>query len=395
MIAHVRDLYNESFTEEKYAAFLKEINPYYDLKKDFRISETPVFVSKAFKKEMLNLFEDIKAFLYQKDFVKKMEKGLPEKYKVSRIDSHATLAAIDMAVCQMPDGSLQPRLIELQGVASLYYYQYYLNLAYAKHFSVPKNYTFLFDGVTEKSYFDTMRRILVGNEDPENVIMMDIKPLEQKTRIDFIYTCRDLGIKALCVSEVIQRGNKLFYKNDKGVEVPIKRIYNRMIFDELERRPDIKIGFNHKDDLDVVWNAHPNWYFYISKYCLPFINSQYVPAAKFLSDYQGKFPEDLENYVLKPLYSFAGVGVEVDVTLDKIKAVKDPENWILQKKVKYAPFLKTPDGYATAEIRFLCTWEEELIPQLTLARLSKGKMIGVDFNKNKTWVGSSAVFFEG
>lgn len=394
MIPAARLRYNQSFTEEKYERFLKDVNPFYDLKKDFRIAETPVFVSQSFKKEMLRLFADVKEFLSQKDFVQKMAKALPEKYCVSRIDSHPTLVVIDMAVCEMSDGSLKPQLIELQGIASLYFYQYYLNEAYKKYFEISSEYTYFFEGITKESYFATLRRILLGDEHPENVVMMDIRPDEQKTRIDFYYTCRDLGIKAVCVSEVKQRGNKLYYKNEKGIEVPIKRIYNRMIFDELERRPDIVPGFNHRDDLEVVWNAHPNWYFYVSKYCLPFIQSEYVPQARFLSDYGGNYPKDLENYVLKPLYSFAGVGVEIDVTLEKINAIADKENWILQKKVKYAPFLITPDGNATCEIRLLCTWENELIPQLTLSRLSKGKMIGVDFNKNKTWVGSSAVFFE-
>jgi len=244
----------------------------------------------------------------------------------------------------------------------------------------------------DQDYINTLKKVLIGDEKPEHTILLDIEPMKQKTRIDFIYTEQDLGIKAICITEVMQEGRKLFYMND-GVKTPIKRIYNRVIFDELTIRKDIQPQFDMTSEVDVEWFAHPNWFFKISKYSMPFMNSKFVPKTFFLSDLE-KYPTDLENYVLKPLFSFAGTGVVFDVTPEVLDAVTDRENHILQRKVAYEACLPTPDIDAKAEIRLLCVWEEELKPVISLARLSKGQMMGVDFNKAKTWVGGSAVFFE-
>ena len=110
-----------------------------------------------------------------------------------------------------------------------------------------------------------------------------------------------------------------------------------------------------------------------------------------------KIPEDLENYVLKPLFSFAGQGVVIDVKPEDIQSVKDPSNWILQKKVKYAAVIQTPKDPAKAEIRIMYIWPEGAArpkAAINLARLSKGKMIGVRYNQDKTWVGGSVAFFK-
>lgn len=108
-------------------------------------------------------------------------------------------------------------------------------------------------------------------------------------------------------------------------------------------------------------------------------------------------PADLENYVLKPLFSFAGQGVVIDVTEADIANIKDPQNWILQKKVKYAEVIDTPDGKAKAEIRIFYFWkngESRPVATNNLARISKGKMIGVRYNKDKLWVGGTIAYFE-
>ncbi|MEP6465072.1 MAG: hypothetical protein ABJB05_02150, partial [Parafilimonas sp.] len=204
-------------------------------------------------------------------------------------------------------------------------------------------------------------------------------------------------IPIVCVTELVKEGRKLFYiQNGKKTEV--ERIYNRVIFDDLQQQsPEIqekgKILF---EDLDVEWAPHPNWFYRISKYTLPFIKHQYIPETNFLSDVK-TIPSDLENYVLKPLFSFAGQGVVIDVTKEDIDKVKDPHNWILQRKVKYADVIKTPDENAKAEIRIFYFWKDgEARPVATqnLARISKGKMIGVRYNKDREWVGGSMIFFE-
>ena len=150
------------------------------------------------------------------------------------------------------------------------------------------------------------------------------------------------------------------------------------------------------EDLDVEWITHPNWFYRISKYTMPLIKHAYIPETNYLSDIT-EMPKDLENYVLKPLFSFAGQGVIIDLTQNDIDNVKDPSNWILQRKVKYADVIKTPDIPAKAEIRIFYFWkkgEARPVAAQNLARLSKGKMIGVRYNKDKEWVGGSLVYFE-
>ncbi|MGB0523974.1 MAG: hypothetical protein ACPGJS_13485 [Flammeovirgaceae bacterium] len=388
----VRENYNNSFTKEKYESFLKDIHPTHDPVLDFRIAETPLFVSKEFMAEIMGLFTEVKHFLEQPDFRDKMEKAIPNEVRVPNESQHSSFVAVDFAVCRGENGQLFPQLIELQGVASLYCYQRHLCNAYRKHFNVPQELKHFFGGIDDETYIQTLKDLIIGDEKPERVVLLDIKPHEQKTRIDFIYTEKDLGIKSICITEVIQEGRNLFYMNN-GEKTPIKRIYNRVIFDELKARKDLNPQFDITSEVDVKWFAHPNWFFKISKYSMPFMNSKFVPKTFFLSDLK-EYPSDLENYVLKPLFSFAGSGVIFDVTVEALDAVQDRENYILQRKVAYEPCLPTLDIKAKAEIRLLCIWEDELKPLISLARLSKGKMMGVDFNKEKTWVGGSAVFFE-
>lgn len=195
----------------------------------------------------------------------------------------------------------------------------------------------------------------------------------------------------------MKEGKKLFYEKD-GKKIEVKRIYNRIIFDELQQQaPEVqekgKILF---EELEVEWVPHPNWFYRISKYTLPFIKHAYVPETRFLSDVK-EIPSDLANYVLKPLFSFAGQGVVIDITKEDIDAVKDPHNWILQRKVKYADVIKTPDVNAKVEIRIFYFWkdgETRPVAAQNLARISKGKMIGVRYNKDREWVGGSMAFFE-
>jgi hypothetical protein len=235
-----------------------------------------------------------------------------------------------------------------------------------------------------------LRRTIVGHASPENVILLEIEPEKQKTRIDFAATERLLGIRSVCVTEIRRRGRRLFYRRD-GSEIPIERIYNRVIFDELLRRKDLDLAFQFRDELDVVWAGHPNWYFRVSKHSLPFLKTEHTSPAFFADEFPPD--EELDRYVLKPLYSFAGAGVEMEPTPGKLARLPDPQQWILQRKVDYAAFVPTVDGpKSKAEIRMMFVWpDEDRDPTLVnnLVRMSQGKMMGVDFNKEKTWVGSS------
>ena len=200
-----------------------------------------------------------------------------------------------------------------------------------------------------------------------------------------------LGIHTVCLTKVKRRGKQLFYI-DNGKEIRIERIYNRVIFDELERK-NVQSEFKFSDEVDVHWVGHPNWYFRISKHTLPFLKSKYVPDCYFVSDLK-EYPSDLHNYVLKPLYSFAGLGVDINVTKEKLDSLNDKSQFLLQRKVHYADLIETPDGFCKAEVRMMIIWDKEPVLVKNLVRLSKGAMMGVDFNKNKTWVGSTIAYHE-
>ncbi|HET9209461.1 MAG TPA: hypothetical protein VFR03_03650, partial [Thermoanaerobaculia bacterium] len=286
------------------------------------------------------------------------------------------------------EGRLVPRLIELQGFPSLYSFQWLLEWAFRETFDIPDDLSPYFDGLDEKSYIDVLRDVIVDGSDPETTVLLEIDPETQKTRGDFTCTERLVGVPTVGLSEVIERGGRLFYRRD-GRELPIHRIYNRVIFDELKRKglPDDLF----RKDLDVTWVGHPNWYFKISKWSLPFLKSQYAPPAHFLSDLP-ELPEDTRNYVLKPLYSFAGLGVEVGPTAERLRSIKDRENYILQRKIDYAPCVETPDVPAKVELRMMFVWKDRLRLINNLVRMSKGAMMGVDFNKDKTWIGASLAY---
>jgi hypothetical protein len=251
-------------------------------------------------------------------------------------------------------------------------------------------------GMTEAEYLDLLRRVILGDEDPKEVILLEVEPWKQNTQIDFHGTRHHLGIHVACVSEVYQRDNKVFYKDDRGKEIHVKRIYNRVIYDELVHRTDLKTAFKFTRDCNVDWIGHPNWFFRISKFTLPFVESQYAPRTWFLSQ-MDEIPPELDQFVLKPLYSFSGTGVKLHIAKHDIDHVTDPGQYILQERVKYHPVIDTLDMPAKVELRMLMIWEDgQPRPRIVnnLARLSKGEMIGVKYNHDKTWVGGSVGFFE-
>ena len=397
MIPSIRTAFNKNFTQEKYQSFLKDLHAKHPGAIEFRVAETPLFVDKSFKEKILSACESIVDVIIQPDFKQLTANAIPRELKVPNENSHTQFIAFDFGICENQNGELEPQLIEMQGFPSLFAYQVYEDEVTRRHYQIPLNYSPYLNGFDKESYLQLLKDIIVKNEDPENVILLEILPHQQKTRIDFYCTQDFLHIPIVCLTELIKEGNKLFYKKDDK-KIQVKRIYNRVIFDDLQQQ-SAEIQQKGRllfETLDVEWVPHPNWFYRISKYTLPFIHHPYIPETKFLSDVKA-LPPDLENYVLKPLFSFAGQGVVIDVTKEDIDKVKDPHNWILQRKVKYADVIQTPDVPAKAEIRIFYFWKEgdaRPIATNNLARLSKGKMIGVRYNKNKEWVGGTMAYFE-
>ncbi len=221
---------------------------------------------------------------------------------------------------------------------------------------------------------------------------MEIHPKQQKTLPDFLLTEKMLGVKTVDILDIKKEGRRLFYESG-GKRIPIERIYNRAIVDELERK-NVKLNFDWRDDLDVEWAGHPNWYFRISKFSIPYLKHPSVPKTWFL-DQMDSVPDDLENYALKPLYSFAGLGVVIAPTKEDIAAIPPDKRpyYILQERLNFEPVIETPFGGTKAEVRVMYVWLDELTPVLTIIRMGRGLMMGVDHNKNMEWVGASAGFF--
>lgn len=400
MIQSIRQAYNAAFTPEKYQSLFDSIEGEVPGQLDFRVAETPVFVPAAFKQKLLQACDDIVNVLTRPDFTALTEKAIPAQQRVPNETPHTTFMAVDFAVCNDPaTGELTPQLIELQGFPSLYAFQPFIAEQFRAAFpAIPDGITHLFNVADNNAYLDTLRDCIVGDADPESVILLEIFPEKQKTRIDFALTDRYFDVQAVCLTKVKKRGRQLFYEKE-GREIQIKRIYNRLIFDELVHYPDLQTEFSLTDDVDVHWVGHPNWFFRISKYTLPLFNSPFVPTSRYLNTLD-TYPADLENYVLKPLFSFAGSGVKINVTPADLDAIPADERggYLLQQKVQYAPVVQTPDGAGVkCEIRLLFVWPDaDPKPTLltNLARLSRGEMIGVRFNQDFDWVGGTIAFFE-
>lgn len=397
MIPSIRKAYNAAFTLEKYEAFLRDLHNAHPGQLDFRVAETPVFVSRDFTQKMISACESIVDIVTDPGFKKLTQKSIPSDWTVPGEDGYPEFIAFDFGICINKDGEYEPQLIEMQGFPSLFAYEILLDDEFRKHFSVPDGFTCYPGSYDRASYINAMKEIIVGEYPAENVVLLEIYPEKQKTRIDFHCTKEHIGIEILCITKLIREGKQLFYMKD-GKKTQVKRIYNRVIFDDLEQQsPEVREkGKIFTEELEVEWCPHPNWFYRISKFTLPLIRHPYVPPTYYL-DQVKEMPADLENYVLKPLFSFAGQGVVIDVTKEDVENIKDPANWILQKKVQYADVIETPDVPAKAEIRLFYFWEKgksRPVIANNLARLSKGKMIGVRYNKDKEWVGGSFCYFE-
>ena len=391
----LRVAFNADFTSDKYDALVRCVNGSQKWPADFRISETPIFLTREFTYEATCAANEIVAATRTPEFAKHAASAVPGQLEVPNESAHPNFHVVDFAICA-EGNRLVPRLIELQAFPSLFGFQLVLLDCIRKAYpDIPRNWTSSFGGIKDEAYLQLLRRTIIADSPLESVVLLDIQPEKQKTRVDFAATETFLGIRPVCVTKIKKRGQQLFYDRD-GREVRIERIYNRVIFDELSQRSDLDLQFRFQDDLDVTWVGHPNWYFRISKHSLPFLKTAYTSPTFFVDEFPAH--ETAEDYVLKPLYSFAGHGVDMEPTREKIEGLPNPREWILQKKINYASFVPTVDGHKSkAEIRMMFVWPDgDRDPTLVnnLVRMSQGKMMGVDFNVDKTWVGASIALHE-
>ncbi len=392
MDSRPRALYNKVFDAPLFAEYERYLatraGPF-----GFRLAETPLFLSRALRDRLKNDALAICAELSVPETLTKMKRAIPERFDAPNMTVLPECVQVDFALVENQNGELEGKVVELQGFPSLYALEVMMADGWREVLSsradLDRNWTCLFD-LDRQQGVDRIARLVTGGEDPAHVAMIDLDPQGQKTWPDFAATKTFFGIEPVSAMHVIKRGNKLFRDVD-GKEIPIKRVYNRLVFDELEVKK-ITLPFSWRDDLDVTWCAHPNWYWTWSKYSLPFLNHAAVPKTRFLSDVK-ELPHDLSRYVMKPLFSYAGAGVVVDVTPEEIARVpeSDRHNFILQEKVDYANAIAMPSGDGVkAEVRIMLLADgDSHVPILPLVRLSRGKMLGVDFNRGLDWTGGT------
>ena len=400
MIPSLRKQFNASFTPEKYQTFLQRIDDASDTHVEFRLAETPCFFPPALLNRMTDYGKElIRQLVENKDYRERSNASIPAEFRVANEPDHPMFVQVDFGLVRDANDELQPKLVELQAFPSLYAYQVtlaqnYIDVFGLRRFEGGKNLKFFLSGLDEKSYRELLRSAIVGQQDPENVILMEIDPEGQKTLPDFNLTEKMLGVRTVDITSIRKHGSQLYYMR-RGGRVEIRRIYNRAIADELQRR-NVGLGFDWRDDLNVEWAGHPNWYFRISKFSIPYLKHESVPKTWFL-DRLERIPDDLENYALKPLYSFAGLGVVIGPKKQDIEAIPAARrgDYILQERLDFEPVIETPMGMTKAEVRVMYVWLDKLTPVLTIIRMGRGLMMGVDHNKNMEWVGASAGLYVG
>ncbi|HUI42386.1 MAG TPA: hypothetical protein VL523_10500 [Terriglobia bacterium] len=392
MIPHLRQRFNSNFTPAKYRDFLEGLDRACGTPIAFRNSETPCFLPRDLVGRMAVAGREmIGQLVGSADYRRRSESAIPAEFRVAGETEHPLFVQVDFGLVRDSDGNIQPKLVEIQGFPSLYAYQVTIAEEYRRAYGLDAGLRHLAPGLGVGDYNRLLGRAILGNHDPENVVLLEIDPYEQKTLPDFLLTAKLTGLRILNAFDVIQKKNQLFYEWG-GSLIPIRRIYNRMIFDELARKGK-PLPFNLRDELEVEWADHPSWYFRISKLSLPYLRHPYVPETRFLSE-ANPLPDRPEQFVLKPLYSFAGLGVVIGPTREQLAAIPVPKRseYILQEKLEFAPVIETPCGVTKVEVRVMFLWVDELRAVALLLRMGRGPMMNVSFNRNMEWVGSSAAF---
>lgn len=390
MIPELRTRFNATFAEDRYRQFGEALERRTGDAVAFRISETPCF----FPRNLIALLAQtgidlVEQLMSSVEYRRASDQTIPPEFNAPGEGEHPLFVQVDFGLVRDRDGRVAPKLVELQGFGSMYAFQPLVAEHYRTFWGLPADLRIFLSDIDERRYDDLMRRAILGGHDPEHVVLMEIDPAHQKTRPDFLETERRWGVRAVDIGAIEREGDRLFRRVD-GRLVPIRRIYNRTIIDELVRR-GLRPPFDYRAELDVEWAGHPNWYFRISKFSLPWLKHPSVPRTWFLDELSG-VPADRENYVLKPLYSFAGSGIAFAPTDADVAAIPPSRRheYVLQERVQFTPIIDTPHGPTQAEIRIMYVWLDRLTPVLPLVRMGRGKMMGVNHNRNLQWVGASA-----
>jgi hypothetical protein len=390
MIPALRARFNASWTGPQYQAMLADLQEQTGGTIEFPVSETPCFFPRSLILELAGIGVDLIGQCLSGEAAEAAERAVPPRFRgAAASEPHPTFIQVDFGLVRGATGEIEPRLVELQAFPSLYGFQLALADAYRAAFEIPDSLDEYIKALTRDGCRALLQQAITGSHDPSEVVLMEIEPHKQKTRPDFVMTERLWGVRTVDTCQVVKQGRRLFYRQDEGL-LPIRRVYNRVIPDELERK-GVMLPFDYRDDLDVDWGGHPEWYFRISKFSIPWLRHASVPRTWFLNDVK-TLPLAREDLILKPLYSFAGGGIVFAPTDEQLAAILPDERhqFILQERVSFEPVIATPYGPTQAEIRMMYVWTDRLHAVLPLVRMGRGKMMGVDHNKGLRWVGASA-----
>ena len=391
MVPGLRASFNASWTDAKYRDLIAQLERRTGATLGFPISETPFFLPRALAARLADTGLELVSQLLDNEEVMSAARGaVPARFAGPGAEPLPTFLQVDFGLVRGSDGSIEPKLVELQAFASLYGFQLAMAEAYRDAFGLPESLGYFLGDLDGAQYHSLVGDAIVAGHDPNEVVLMEIEPRKQKTWPDFIVTEQMWGVRAIDTGEVKREGRRLYYRRD-GRLTQIRRIYNRVIPDELERKR-IQLPFGYGDDLEVEWAGHPAWYFQISKFSIPWLRHPSVPETRFLDGIES-LPADRSRYLLKPLFSFAGGGIIFEPTDAQIDAIPADErkNYILQERIVFEPVIDTPEGPTQAEIRIMYVRRgRTFVPVLPLLRMGRGKMMGVDHNKGLRWVGASA-----
>lgn len=405
MIASLRQDFNSRYRPETYRHFLHALDACVRTHVGFRVAETPVFLPRPLVEQMAAIGAELtKQLVEDSAYLAKSRKAIPEAYCAADETPHPHFMTVDFGLIREADGTVSPRLVELQAFPSVFGFQTVLAENFQAAYALDPSLGIFLGGLDEAGFWRLLKKTIVAGHGPENVILADVDPMHQKTLPDFQVTAERLGIRVVDIAELVPEDRpgrlpRLCYRDGKRL-VPIHRIYNRAIVDELIQKK-IHLPFDYRESFDVEWAGHPNWYFHLSKFSIPFLDHPHVPPAVFLDQWMlgkgtDRLPDNPEEWILKPLFSFAGKGIEFAPSRDRLQLIPVEErcNYLLQQRVKFEPVIETPFGLTQAEVRILYVWPDggELQPVLPLVRLGRGKMMGVDHNRNMEWVGATAAF---
>jgi hypothetical protein len=416
VIPSLRQDFNQRFRPEAFRSLLHGLDAVARAHVDFAVAETPCFFPQILLDDMARIGADLTLRLVRDSaYLEKSLAAIPEPWRAAEQNPHPHFLTADFGLVREADGSLAPRLVEMQAFPSVFGFQWALSEAYRSTFALPSSLRYLFGNLDESGLWKLLERTIVARHDPETVVLVDVDPPRQKTLPDFHLTADRLGIRIVDIAalEAVDAAiephpahpsqlRRLAYRDGKRL-IPIRRIYNRAIVDELVRK-QVALQFDYREPFDLEWAGHPNWYFHVSKFSLPFLDHPAVPRAVFLDDWlpagspaRDRLPSDRSRLILKPLYSFAGQGIQFAPSDEQLAAIPpaDRRKYLLQERVAFEPVIDTPAGPTQAEVRILYVWPDhgQLTPLLSLVRLGRGAMMGVDHNRNQSWVGASAAFY--